>query len=69
MLLGAILTAIGIVALAFQSGLHYKSRERFPPNSSTQVTTHEEKVISISPVIGVAALAGGVAVMILAAKR
>jgi hypothetical protein len=69
MLVGAILTAFGIVALAFQSGIHYTSREKFPTEGSTQVIVKQEKVISVPPVIGVAALAGGLVIMILAARR
>ena len=69
MLVGAILTAFGIVALAFQNGIHYISRERLPRDSSTQVISKEEKVISIPPAVGVAALAGGIGIMILAARK
>jgi hypothetical protein len=69
MLVGAILTAFGIVALVFQSGIHYTTREKFPPDGSTQVITKQEKIISVPPAIGVAALAGGLVIMILAARR
>ena len=69
MLAGAIVTAFGIVVLAFQSGIHYTSREKFPPDGSTQVITKEEKIVSVSPVIGVAALAGGLVIMVLAARK
>ena len=69
MLVGAILTAFGIVVLAFQSGIHYTSREKFPPDGSAQVITKQEKIVSIPPVVGGVALAGGLAIMILAARR
>jgi hypothetical protein len=69
MLVGAILTAFGIVALVLQGGIHYTTREKFPAEGSTQVITKQEKIISVPPAIGVAALAGGLVIMILAARR
>jgi hypothetical protein len=69
MLAGAILTAIGILALVFQTGIHYNSRQRLPHNAKTQVVAEQEKVLSISPLLSGLALAGGITVMILAARR
>ena len=69
MLLGAILAAFGIVALAFQSGFHYKSTDRGPSEGTTKVTATQEKVVSISPVVSGLALAGGISIMILAARK
>jgi hypothetical protein len=69
MLLGAFLTALGILALVFPGGIRYTSHKRFPPGKSAQIITNEEKIISIPPLVGVLTVAGGVAVMILAARK
>jgi hypothetical protein len=69
MWVGAILAAFGILALAFQSGFHYTSSEKFPQDGTAQVTATQEKVVSISPVIGGLALFGGVALMLVAARK
>ena len=69
MLAGAILTAIGIVALAFSTGIRYTSQERFPHDSKTQVVAEQEKVLSIPPLLAGVALAGGITLMILAARK
>jgi len=69
MLAGAILTAIGILALLFHNGINYTSREKLPHQGETQVITHEQRVLSIPPAVGGLMLAGGVGIMILAARR
>jgi hypothetical protein len=69
MMAGALLTAFGILALAFLSGIRYTSSEKFPADSATQVTVKEEKVLTIPPVVSGLALAGGLALMILAARK
>ena len=69
MLIGAIVAAFGIMALALQSGFHVTSHERAPRDASTQLTATNEKVVSVSPVVGGLALAAGVMLMIIAAKK
>ncbi len=70
MLLGAVLTALGILALAFESGIHYTARETAPhETSSVKVSAPTEKIVSIPPVAGGLTLAAGVALMIAAARK
>ena len=69
MLIGAILTAIGIVALVVGSGIHVTSREELPHDGSVKVSVPQEKVISIPPAVGALALAGGIVLMVLAARK
>jgi hypothetical protein len=69
MFAGALLTAFGILALAFLSGIHYVSHEKFPRDGEVQVTVKEEKVLTIPPVVSGLALAGGLALMIVAARK
>ena len=69
MLAGAVLTALGILALVFGSGIYFTSREKLPRDSSTQVTTREERVVSIPPLVGGLTLAGGIVLMVVAARK
>jgi hypothetical protein len=69
MLIGALLTALGIVALVMGGGIQYTSSEKLPRDSKTQVTAHMEKVISIPPLVGGLVLAGGIVLMIVAARE
>jgi hypothetical protein len=69
MLVGALLTAFGILALAFQSGFRYQSSERLPQDGAAQVTATQEKVVSIPPVVGGLAAIGGLCLMIIAARK
>jgi hypothetical protein len=68
MLLGAILTAFGIMALVV-SQFHYTSREKLPHDGSAQVIVRQEKVVSIPPALGGLALAGGIILMVVAARK
>jgi hypothetical protein len=69
MFAGALLTAFGILALAFLSGIHYISHEKFPRDGEVQVTVKQEKVITIPPVVSGLALVGGLVLMVVAARE
>ena len=69
MLAGSLLTALGILGLLFHKGVSYNSRHKFPEDGPSQVITHEEKYIQIPPLASGAILAGGIAIMIFAARR
>jgi hypothetical protein len=69
MLIGAILTAIGIIVLAVGGFIDYTSREEIPHDGSTKLTAKREKVISIPPAVGGLALAGGIVLMVLASRK
>jgi hypothetical protein len=69
MLAGAFLTALGLLALIFHNGIRYTARERLPKGGQVQVITHEERYLSVPPALGAAVLAGGLTMMILAARR
>jgi hypothetical protein len=69
MLAGSLLTALGILALLFHNGIQYTSHEKYPPGGATQIITHQERYLSIPPLAAGAMLAGGVAIMILAARK
>jgi len=69
MWIGALLTAFGILALAFLSGIHYISHEKLPRNGETQVTVKQERILTIPPLVSGLALAGGLALMVVAARK
>ena len=69
MWIGALLTAFGILALAFLSGIHYISHEALPRDGEVKVTVKQEKILTIPPLVSGLALAGGLALMVVAARK
>jgi hypothetical protein len=61
-LIGIILIALGVLALIYQ-GFTYTQREKVMEIGSLQVTSDNEKFVWVPPVVGLAALAGGVALV------
>ena len=68
-LAGSVLTAFGIVALLFASGVRYTSKERLPKDGPAQVITRQEKVISVPPVLAGLAVAAGIGLMIFGSRK
>ena len=69
LLFGATLTAFGIIALMFHSGIHYMSREEYPRDGPVKVVTRNEKVLTIPlPLAGLAVLSG-IGIMVVAARK
>jgi len=68
MLAGAILSAIGIVAFIV-NGMHFTRNVQLPSDSPTNITVKRETVISVPPAVGGVALAGGLLLMVLAARK
>ncbi len=58
-----LLIALGIAAFAYQ-GISFKTRETAVDLGSLQVTAEKTRNIPISPIVGVIALAGGVALLV-----
>jgi len=69
MWVGAFLTAFGILALAFLSGIRFISHEKLPRDGEVQVTVRQEKIVSVPPVVSGLVLVGGLALMIVAARE
>jgi len=69
MLIGAFLTAAGIIGLLFGKGIHYTSREKYPRDGPVQVITKQEKIVSIPPVLSGLAIASGILLMVIAARK
>jgi uncharacterized membrane protein HdeD (DUF308 family) len=66
-MIGVVLIILGIVALAYQ-GITYTSRENVVDLGPLKVEAKREKTIPLPPVVGVAALVGGI-VLVLVSRR
>jgi uncharacterized membrane protein HdeD (DUF308 family) len=67
-LTGVLLIILGVLALAYQ-GITYTKKEQELKVGSLEVTTEEKKTIPLPPIVGVAALAGGVALLFADSRR
>jgi hypothetical protein len=66
-LIGVLLIVLGIVALVL-GGITYTKREKVLDIGPIKATAEHEKTIPLSPIVGIAALAGGIA-MVVAGSR
>ena len=62
-MVGMTLIALGLVAMVYQ-GITYTSRETVLDIGPLHATADREKTLPLSPVLGLAALAGGVALLV-----
>ena len=67
-LVGVVLVVLGVLALLYQ-GINYTSRETVIDIGPIHATADREKTLPLSPVLGVAALAGGVALLIAGTRK
>jgi hypothetical protein len=67
-LIGAILVALGILALVYQ-GISYTKRDTIVDIGPIHATAEHEKTIPLPPVLGAIAIVGGVALMVAGAKQ
>lgn len=65
---GVILIVLGVLALAYQ-GLTYTSRKKIIDIGPVQATRTERKTIDVPPILGTAILVGGVALLVVAARK
>jgi len=62
-LIGVLLIVFGIVALVL-GGITYTKREKVLDIGPIKATAEHEKTIPLSPIVGIAALAGGIALVV-----
>ena len=67
-LAGIVLIVLGVVALVYQ-GITYTRRETVLDIGPLHATADRERTLSIPPVLGVAAIAGGVALLVVGSRR
>jgi hypothetical protein len=67
-LVGIALIVLGIVALSYQ-GITYTSRGKIIDIGPFQATADTQKTIPLSPLLGGLALAGGIVLVVVGAKK
>lgn len=67
-LVGVALIILGVLALAYQ-GITYTTREKVIDLGPLKASIDKEKRIPLPPIVGVAALAGGVVLVIVGARK
>jgi hypothetical protein len=67
-ILGLLLIVVGLAALAYQ-GVTYTSRDTVLDIGPLHATTEREHTVPLPPVLGMAAIASGVALMIVGVCR
>jgi hypothetical protein len=65
---GVVLIVLGLVALVYQ-GITYTSRETVIDIGPLHATADREKTLPLSPVLGIAAVAGGVVLLIAGVRK
>jgi len=66
-LIGVLLIVFGVVALAL-GGIRYTTREKVLDIGPVQATTEKHHEIPLSPIVGIAAVVGGIAVLAVGAR-
>ena len=67
-IVGIIFIVLGLAGLIFQ-GISYTTREKVVDLPGIQVTADKQKTIYIPAIVGGLALAGGVAMVVIASKK
>ncbi len=67
-IVGIVLIIVGVAALVY-GGITYTTREDVLKVGPIDVTAKEKKTIPISPVVGAAAIVGGVVLVMLGARK
>jgi hypothetical protein len=67
-LAGVLLIVIGLAALVYQ-GVTYTSRETVIDIGPISATAERQKTLPIPPVLGILAVAGGVALLVAGARK
>jgi hypothetical protein len=65
---GIVLVVLGALALAYQ-GINYTRQKNVIDLGSIHVTTETQERISVPPVLGGLALAGGIALLVVGARK
>jgi hypothetical protein len=67
-ILGLVLIVFGLAALAYQ-GITYTTKETVIDIGPLHATADREKTLRLPPVVGIAAVAGGVVLLIAGARK
>ena len=67
-IVGVVLIVLGVAALVYQ-GITYTSRETVIDIGPVHATADREKTLPLPPVLGLAAVAGGVALLVVGMRK
>ena len=67
-ILGAVLIVLGLAALAYQ-GVTYTTREKVIDLGPIQATADRQRTIPLPPILGIVAVAAGVALVIAGVRK
>jgi len=67
-LFGIVLIVLGVAALAYQ-GFTYTSRETVIDIGPIKATADRQRTVPLPPILGIVAVAGGVALMIAGSRK
>jgi hypothetical protein len=68
MLIGIALIELGLIALVYQ-GITYTTREKVVDLGPLKITAEKERTIPLPPILGGLALAGGIVLVVVAARK
>lgn len=66
--IGLVLVVLGLLALVYQ-GFTYTQRETVIDLGPIHATADREKTVPVAPIVGVVAVAGGIALLVAGRKR
>ncbi len=69
MMMGALLTALGILALLFRGGIDYTTRETIASSDSVKIEQKKERTLEVPAAVGALVLLSGVGLMIMASRQ
>lgn len=67
-ILGLVLIVFGLVALAYQ-GFTYTKRETVVDIGPIHATADREKTVPLPPIVGIVAVAGGIALVVVSVRK
>jgi len=67
-LAGIVLIVLGAAALAYQ-GFTYRTRETIVDLGPIQATAERQKTVPVPPILGVVAIAGGIALLVIGGRK
>lgn len=68
LIVAIVLIAVGVLALAYQ-GITYTTRDKIFEVGPVKATAEKEKTIPLPPILGGAALVGGLVLLVVATRR
>lgn len=67
-ILGILLIVIGIASFAYE-GINYTTKEKVVDIGPIEVSADKTRTLPLGPIVGVAALAGGIALLVFGSRK